>query len=161
MSTNHSAVVMLVNDKVKAVSVSYKSTGRGEAPQNYTFKTFEDLAVGDFVTIPTKATHGDSDHGFTVARVEELGVSLDYTGSIDYQWIAGKVDLVGYEDVLALEAEAIAAVKIAEDAKQRKELAENMKAEFGEELEGLAIANRDTLAIAAPVKTVEPAPKAE
>ena len=139
---NYSTAIFLINSDVRAVSVSYEqdAEGRGIKPF-HTFKTFDpDVAIGDFVVIPTGTRHN-----MTVARVEEVDLEIDVDSCVDMRWLVGRVDTAAYEAVVAQEADAIAQIKSAEKRARQEELKAKLIAD-NPDLRMLASINPDALA---------------
>lgn len=127
---NSSTAIFLVTDKVRAIRVSYDTDERNNNP-GYLFKTFDaSIAKDDLVVVPTTTRHG-----FTICKVVEVDVDVDYTGGgIQYKWIAGKFDPSGYNQTLEQEQDIIDKVNRAERNRKRQELAAALKideTEFG------------------------------
>lgn len=120
--TNFSTAIFLVNPAAKAVFCSYEQdavTGKGKAPFTL-FKSLDpDLAVGEFVVVPTETRHGK-----TVVRVEEIkdAASVDLESQVQVCWIIDAVRMEAYETILAQEATGIEAIKSAELRRRREEL---------------------------------------
>lgn len=116
---NYSTAIFLINNDVRAVTVSYEQDSEGKGVRPFIlFKTFDpDVAVGDFVAIPTGTRHN-----MTVARVEEVDVEVDvdYTG--DMKWLVDRVDTSQRDAIEAQEAEAILTIKSAEKKARQDEL---------------------------------------
>jgi len=120
---NYSSAIFLVNDDVRAVSVSYEvdKDGNGVRPF-YTFKTMShDHAIGDYVVVPTTTRHG-----MTVARVEETDVEVDLDSTVQFKWLIDSVDKAAYDTILAAENEAIIRMKSAEKTRKQRELREKL-----------------------------------
>lgn len=133
---NYSSAVMLLNPNIRAIKVSYDdSQGR---QQTYTFKTFDpDIEVDDLVVVPTTTRHG-----FTVCKVVEVDVDVDFDSNIHLKWIASKIDIRAYQNVLAEEERLIKVMQESERLAKRKEIAEKMKNLYeGVGLEKLAISH--------------------
>lgn len=125
MTLNLSAAVFLVNKKIRAMGLSYEvdAEGKGKQPY-YIFKTVDpNLAVGDYVTVPT-----DTRHGFTICRIEETDVDFDHLleGVTSVKWIVNRVDTDAYKHYLEQEAEMIKAIQSAERQSKREELAKKL-----------------------------------
>ena len=118
---NLSTAIMLVNESVRAVKVSYDTDYKNNNP-NYFFKTLDpNLKVDDYVVVPT-----DTRHGMTVCKVTEIDFIVDFNAPVQYRWIVGKVDNKGYEDVLQQEGQVLAKIAKSEENKMRAELRANM-----------------------------------
>ncbi len=118
---NLSTAIMLVNESVRSVKVTYDTDYKNNNP-NYFFKTLDpDLKVDDYVVIPT-----DTRHGMTVCKVAEIDFIVDFNAPTQFRWVVGKVDNKAYEDVLRQESIVVARMAKAEENKMRAELKANM-----------------------------------
>jgi hypothetical protein len=126
---NYSTAILLINDKINLVKGSYELNSDGKPTSLTTFKTFEDLSVGDFVVVPT-----DTRHNMTVFRIEEVDVDVD--DYIDYhaelKWVIAKVDKTAYENCLKIEQDGIKIIKSAEKRRKREELKKSVLADLEE-----------------------------
>lgn len=116
---NYSTAIFLINNDVRAVSVSYEQDAEGKGIKPfYFFKTFDhDVAAGDFVAIPTGTRYG-----MTVARVEEVDVDIDVDSSVDMKWLVDRIDTSQRDAIEAQERDAIATIKSAEKKARQDEL---------------------------------------
>ncbi|WP_420411642.1 hypothetical protein [Roseibium sp.] len=129
---NYSKSIFLLNEQVRAMNVCYN-----DGEKSYPFKTMDpSIEVDDLVIVPT-----DTRHGFTVCKVTEEDVEIDFDDHVQMKWIVGRVDLDAFEEVLAQEDKMIEAVKSAEKKKQRDELRKKLIADHEEKLQGLDIVN--------------------
>lgn len=131
--SNYTTAIFLVNDNVRCVRVNYD----GSTSKDHTFKTFDhSLKVDDLVLVPT-----DTRHGFTVCKIVEINVDIDYDSSTQFKWVVGKVDLDSYEKVLEQEKIVVEAVKEAMVQKKRSDLLEAMNLSNNSKLKALALVN--------------------
>lgn len=116
---NYSTAIFLINSDVRAVSVSYEQDHEGKGVKPFViYKTFDpDVAVGDFVAIPTGTRHN-----MTVGRVEEIDVEVDVDYSGDMKWLVDRIDTSQRDAIEAKEADAIATIKSAEKKARQDEL---------------------------------------
>lgn len=116
---NYSTAIFLINNDVRAVSVSYEQDSEGKGIKPFTlYKTFDpDVVVGDHVAIPTGTRHG-----MTVARVEEVDVEVDVDFNGTMNWLVDRVDTSQRDAIEAQEADAIATIKSAEKKARQDEL---------------------------------------
>ena len=136
---NYSIAVFLINKNARAVRAIYEADAPGNSAKRSLFKTFDQsVAVDDLVIVPT-----DTRHKFTVVRVVETDIDLDFDTSENVQWIVGRVDLANHTTRLQQEAAAISAIKSAELKKKRDELSKAMFADYSENLKALPIAQSD------------------
>lgn len=134
---NYSSAVMLVNPNIRAIHVIYEPEVEGKKQQRYTYKSLDtSIQEGDLVVVPT-----DTRHGFTVVKVADVDVDVDFDSSVQLKWIVGKVDLNAYSTVLAEEAKAINAIKASEKRRKREEIRTNLLKLHEEDLKDLAIAS--------------------
>ena len=112
---NNSALVFLINDDVRAVSVRYEPEGNCS-----TMKTLDpDLKVDDMVIVET-----DTRYGFTVAKIKAVDVDVDPDTTLNIKWVVGKLDLTDHQAVLDKEKQAIDMIQSAEKRKRRREMRE-------------------------------------
>lgn len=131
---NYSKAVFLINDNVRAVIATYEATPN--APKT-TFKTLDqDIKAGDLVIVPTNTRHE-----FTVVKLVETDVDIDFDSAEQIQWVVGKVDLDEHKRLLDQEAKAVQVVKSAELKKKRDELKQAIFADHAEKLKTLEIAH--------------------
>lgn len=146
---NYSTAILLVNKDVRVVGVSYEVHPDGKGVKPFIpFKTLDKaVRVGDRVAIPTGTRHE-----MTVGRVEEVDIEIDFDSAVQIGWLVGRVDTGPYEMVLGQEADAIQAIKSAEQRSKREELARKLMAD-NPSLEGLSIVTATAPALAAPPVT--------
>lgn len=147
---NYSTAVMLINDNIRAVRVSYevKQDGIGIRPF-VMFKTLDHtINVGDMVVVPT-----DTRHKKTVVRVEEVDAEVDFESDIPVQWVVGKVESDDFNNILIEEQKWIDQFKAAEKHSKKKELKKKVFEFVDEEsMEKLKISNMsDVTTLEAPI----------
>lgn len=141
---NYSTAIFLINKSARAIAVTYEKIdlnqdttklkfqpaylSGGKLPDGaVVFKTMDkDIAVNDFVIVPT-----DTRHGMTVCKVVAVDVEIDFESSNECHWLIGTVNTIDFEDIRQQEEKAIIAIKAAE-VNQKKEalsnaLLENLK----------------------------------
>ena len=146
---NYSTAVMLINPAIRAVKTLYEPDVPGRAPQaGYTFKTLDQtIKVGDLVIVPT-----DTRFNFTVNKVIDVDVEVDFDAPFAFKWIVAKFDIENYENILSMEAAAIDVIKKGELRKRREDIKKNsLDAAVAGEIDTLAIARLGAPA----VETVE------
>lgn len=152
---NYSTAMMLFNDDIRAVRVSYEvdSNGKGVEPLTL-FKTLDpSIKVGDFVTIPTLTRHK-----ITVARVEEVDVEVDYDDPTEVKWLISRVPLTEYKAILDDEQVWIQEMKKSQNLKKKQDIKDGLKEMYkanGTSLETLAIAGRKPAETCAVAEVVE------
>lgn len=119
---NLSTAVMLVNKGIRSVKVEYDpDTYKNNSPF-VRFKTIDQtLKVNDLVVVTTSTRHG-----FTVAKVTEVGFPVDFNSAEQWGWIVSKVDTEGHKARLELENKIIGKVGEVQENKMRNELKEAM-----------------------------------
>jgi preprotein translocase subunit YajC len=128
---NYSTSVMLVNPNIRAVKCSYEPNKKDW----YIFKTLDNtVQKDDFVVINT-----DTRHGFTVVKVEEVDVEIDFDSNVEIKWIVSKVDLEAYTKIQQQEQELIEKIRKGEILKRKKEIYANTLSAFEEDLKTLDI----------------------
>lgn len=142
---NLSTAIFLVNRDVRAIQVQYEKeeeyTAKQSAPlpKNYVFKTLDQtIKKGDLVVVPT-----DTRYKFTVVKVIEADVDIDYDSTTQYKWIAARFDPAVYEDILAKEEPVIATVRKAEFMRKRNELAASLSGVAKESFAMLELASKE------------------
>lgn len=130
MIVNPSLAAFLLPEgqRPRCISVSYdRTTGRKgeELPADIkSFKTFDTtIAKGDFVVIPT-----DTRWGFTVGRVEDVDLVVNFNSQETMRWVASKVDKAAYDSIAEREKVLTAAVSKATAEKARRELSAELQA---------------------------------
>jgi hypothetical protein len=127
-----SLIIFVLNETVRGVRVAYEADGAG-----YPFKTMDQsIKVDDLVVIETNTRFN-----FTVGKVVEVDIEPDLDGAIDLKWIAQKVDAEAFNQLLAVETEAINAVNSAEKARKKDELRKSMFAHHEAKMSKLALVN--------------------
>lgn len=129
---NYSTAIFLISDKARAVMATYESH---EGAPRTMFKTLDpDIAVDDYVLVPT-----DTRHGMTVCKVAEVDVEPDFEAADEVKWIIGTVNTKDFNDLKAQEGDAIAKIKSAEKRKKREELRQALIADAEDDLKALPI----------------------
>jgi predicted Mrr-cat superfamily restriction endonuclease len=140
---NYSTAVFLVNDKVRAIAVTYEADGydadgrpTSKVAARYTFKTFDQsIKKGDLVIVPTNTRHK-----FTICKVVEVDLEIDFDADAELKWIAGVFEQDGYQRTLEQEAVMLEAIKSAEKNRKREELRKSLMADSESKLLALPIA---------------------
>lgn len=135
---NYTTAVMLINTNIRAINVVYEQDKENNKVKRTLFKSLDqDLKKGDLVVVPTDKEHR---HGFTIAKVDEVDVDVDFDSSTKVEWIAAKFDIASYEKLLTEEEQYISLIKKGEQNKRRKDIAASVEALQIEELKALPIA---------------------
>jgi len=129
---NYSTAVFLINNDVRCVSAIYDE---GKTPT--LFKTLDpDLKKDDYAVVPT-----DTRFGFTIVKIVETDVDVDFDSQTQMRWIAGVFDRKAFDRIIELENKAIAAVRSAETRRKRDELREAMFKDHAETLKTLGLSS--------------------
>ncbi len=130
MIVNPSLAAFLLPEgqRPRCISVSYdRTTGRKgeELPADIkSFKTFDTtIAKADLVVIPT-----DTRWGFTVGRVEDVDLVVNFNSQETMRWVASRVDKPAYDNIAEREKVLTAAVSKATAEKARRELSAELQA---------------------------------
>jgi len=137
--SNESTAVFLINDAVRAVMCTYEDdtpVPPGTRVKNATmFKTLDpDIEVDDLVVVPTTTRHK-----FTVVKVVEVDVDVDFNNPTKIDWIVQRVDTSDHEKLLASEKTALRAIRSAEQRREREKLKEALMADLGDKYDNKAI----------------------
>ncbi len=129
---NYTTAIFLINPNTRAVLCNYEP----DAPdKRVMFKTLNaDIAVGDFVIVPTKTRHG-----MTVSKVVAVDVDVDFDSPALVDWIVEKIDTASHATLVAQEDQAIKVIRSAEQTKKRTELAAALLADSAGALKALPI----------------------
>lgn len=143
-STNYSTAVMLFNPNIRAIGVSYDPEEYKLNKKTYTYKTLDEtIEVGDFVVVPTSTRHG-----FTVVRVEEVDVEIDFESSMEIKWIGDRVNHEVFEKITQEEKTWIDQMKKAQVRKKREDLKNSMMEMYKDEgLADAAIVNMGSVPV--------------
>lgn len=119
---NLSTAIMLVNDSVRAVRVEYDPDNYKNNSPNKLFKTLDpDLKKDDLVIVPTSTRHG-----FTIAKVTEVGFRPDFNAVEQYSWVAGKLDKGAYDSIIEQEKVVVDRIGDAETNRMKEQLRQSM-----------------------------------
>ncbi len=150
--TNYSTMIFLINPKCRAIMAIYEPDSEGKTDattksKREMFKTFDPMvSVGDMLIVPSGTRLG-----FTTVKVVEVDVECDLESSIQVKWVAGIIDLDGFENTKRLEDQAIARVKSAKANAAREELRKQLLADIDPAaMETLQIAHMGETPPAAP-----------
>jgi hypothetical protein len=124
---NKTTAIFLINDQVRCVAVAYdqiKSGSKSIPTEIRSFKTLDpNIAVDDLVVIPT-----DTRWGFTVGKVTDVDLHVDFDSPEQMRWIQSKIDPAEYKGIIAQEAAAMDSVADADREARRKKLAAELLA---------------------------------
>jgi len=144
---NYSTAVFLVNDKIRAISATYEKDGYEDgrptpgAAKKITFKTFDQaIKKGDLIIVPTNTRHG-----FTICKVVDVDIELDYETNNQIDWVAGVFEDAEHKRMLAMEEKMVETIRSAEKNRKREELRKSLMADSETKLLALPIAKvKDT-----------------
>lgn len=142
MTVNYSTAVFFINDKLRAVKCRYDPDAGHH--KDTVYKTLDpSIKVDDFVVIPTGTRVG-----FTVVKVIEVDVAVDFDSAEQMGWIACKIDVENHKARLKMEEEAINLMKAKEFEKRRKEILETTFGDGAGDLKALPLASGGAAPIA-------------
>ena len=132
---NHSTAIFLINDRVRAIGVSYDARKEGDNAYDKIIKTMDSsIKVGDYVVVPTNERHK-----MTVCRVAQVDLDIDFDSTVHLDWIIGTIDLTDFDEIERQEAQAVATIKSAEKRRKREELRVTLINDTGEALKALPV----------------------
>lgn len=145
---NTSTAIFLINPNARAVSCIYEAEGSKQTP--YIFKTLDQsIKVNDLVVVPT-----DTRHNLTVVKVVEVDVDLDIDTPHQIKWVIGKVDLATHNELLELEADALAKIKASQLRKKREQLAKDLLDDHRAAIQSLPISTATNIGVGGTIEGV-------
>lgn len=129
---NYSLALLLINNAARAVRCTYEKDKHAKQDM---FKTLDpEIQVDDLVVVTTSTRHG-----FTVVKVVEVDVDVDFDDTTEIKWISHRLDMAPFDHLLEQEKTAIAAIRSAEKRKKRDDLRQSLFADHAEEIKALPI----------------------
>ncbi len=138
---NYSTAVMLINENIRAVNVTYSPDKEDETQNRYTFKTLDPtIEKGDYVVVGLNSR--GRDHDLIVVQVDEVDVDVNFEHDRQIKWILTKINLAESEEIAKEEAKWIEQIQKSEIRKKKKELKEGMLDMYEEDgIDKMAIAH--------------------
>jgi hypothetical protein len=131
---NHSTIVFLINDSVRAVQGVYEDI-HGAKPE--VFKTLDpSVSVDDLIVVQSTTRHE-----MTVVKVTEVDVEIDLDTEAKIKWVVQRIDQGGFSKIIEQENEAISAVHSAERKRKKDELRKAVFADQTDRINALQLAN--------------------
>lgn len=130
MKSSH--IVFLINDDVRAIEAKYEETGKTEI-----FKTLDPTVQKDDMVVVESGTRW----GMTVVKVTAVDVDVDFDHGPEIKWVSQKIDVPGFDALLAQEKQAIDAAQAAEKKRRKDELRASMFKNHEDKLNTLKLAN--------------------
>jgi hypothetical protein len=122
---NKTTAIFLIDRSVRCIAVAYDKTvvgGKVVPTEVKSFKSFDStIEVDDLVVIPT-----DSRWGFTIGKVVKTDLHVDFDSPEQMRWIASKIDVAEYQQVLAGESGVMDKIADADRAARQQKLAEQL-----------------------------------
>lgn len=144
---NKSTAIFLIDPSVRCVAAAYTLVQQGSKTipsEVKSFKTFDStLKVDDLVVVPT-----DTRLGFTIAKITQVDLHVDYDDHTQMRWIVGKVDIAEYESILEQELGVMDKIADADREARRKKLA----AELTEHVPGFKGFSLQAAALGQPIQ---------
>lgn len=120
---NYSTAVFVINRTARMVVCEYDPENHRDKRVNY--KTLDpSISKGDLVIVATETRHK-----FTIVKVIDVDIPVDFDQAGEVRWIVGKVDTSHYGQLLADEGEAI---KTLQRLEQKRRATEMQKLLIGE-----------------------------
>lgn len=133
---NNSKIVFIVNQATRLIKASYDGP-LSEATKGTPFKTLDpSIKVDDLVIVETSTRHG-----FTVVKVTEVDLDVDFDSTEELRWAFNPLDLAGFQELKAAEQAAIEKVRAIELKKKRAALQAAMFADDEEAMNQLKLAS--------------------
>lgn len=156
---NPSLYSFLAEPSCRAVRVEYDPDHKLNNNYNVCrlYKTLDPtISVDNLVIVPTETRHG-----FTVCKVVEVDLQVNYNGNDEYRWVLGKVDKAAYDALIDQDKAVKLKIGKIEENKIKRELMEAMGL-AGSDLTQLSYSAVPTAATAQPLRgeeaPVAPAP---
>jgi len=130
---DNSRIVFLINDQARCMEAKYEETGNAEV-----FKTMDQSIKNDDLVVVQSGTR----HGMTVAKISRADIDVNFDSSAPIKWIVQRIDRASFENILASEGEAVAAVQAAELRRKKVELRKTMFADHEDSIAKLALTDR-------------------
>ena len=122
---NFSTAIFLVNDQARALRCIYETDNgtyinqAGDKVKSPIFKTLDrTIKKDDLVVVPTGTRHG-----FTVVKVSEVDIAIDFEDKTPVEWIVARLDLAPHKAMVEQEFSLIEKIKVAEFQVRRNQLA--------------------------------------
>lgn len=135
---NYSTAVMLINENIRAIKVTYEKDQDHNKAQRYIYKTLDQsIEEDDLVVVST-----DTRHGFTVVKVVDVDVDVDFENDMEIKWIVSKISTQEADEILVEEEKWIDTLKAAEKRRKREEIKKSMLDMYEDDgIDKLAIAS--------------------
>lgn len=113
---NFATSIFVINQACRMVVAEYDPENQRDKRVNY--KTLDpSISKGDLVVVPT-----DTRQKFTVVKVVDVDIPVDFDQPGDIRWVVGKVDISHHQQLLADESVAIKTLQGAEQRRRAKEM---------------------------------------
>lgn len=149
---NPSLYSFLAEPSCRAVKVEYDPDSKLNNNYNICrlYKTLDPtISVDNLVVVPTETRHG-----FTVCKVVEVDLQVNYNGNDEYRWVLGKVDKAAYDALLDQDKAVKSKIGKIEENKIKRELMEAMGL-AGSDMTQLAYTSVPTAQTSAPQRGAE------
>lgn len=134
---NNSKIVFIVNQAARLIKASYDGPTSDVKVAGTPFKTLDpSIKVDDLVIVETSTRHG-----FTVVKVTEVDLDVDFDSTEELRWAFNPLDLAGFQELKAAEQAAIEKVRAIELKKKRAALQAAMFADDEEAMNQLKLAS--------------------
>ena len=134
---NSSKIVFIVNQATRLIRCAYDEKESAVMPKSYHFKTLDPtIEVDDLVVVETSTRHG-----FTIVKVTEVDLDVDFDDSVELKWAFSPLDLTAIKELKAAEQAAIEKVRAIDLKKKREALRREMFADDEEAMAQLKLAS--------------------
>lgn len=136
---NFSTAVFIINKDARAIVTEYDPENQRD--KRVLYKTLDpNIHKGDYVVVPTATRHG-----FTVVKVVDEDVPVNFDAPEEIKWIVQKVNRGDFDRLVKDEGEAIRKLQIAEQRKRAQDMKNLMFGDHATDLHALPLyKNGDT-----------------
>ncbi len=135
---NSSLAGFLINDKLRLIRAIYERDEPTRQANREHFKTLDpNIKVGDQVVVPAPQNQR---HGFTIVKVTDVDVPVDFDLREDVRWIVQRVEFQPYSVVIQQEAEAMAKIREVETEARKAQLRKAMFGSSADDMKALSFA---------------------
>lgn len=129
---DNSKIIFLINDDVRAIQGKYEEHGKVE-----TFKTLDPtISVGDLAVVESTTRYD-----VTTVKIVAVDIDVNFDDGTPLKWALQRIDKEGFDQTIALEAEAITAVQAAERRRKKAELRATLFKDHEASINSLKLAN--------------------
>jgi len=127
---HNSKIVLLINDDVRLIKGAYDE---GATPE--VFKTMDQGIVKDDFCVVESGTR----HGMTTVKVTEVDIDIDFDSHHEVKWVVQRINKEDFDDLLAMEKNAIIKVQEAEKRRRKAELRDSLFRDHEDQMKTLEL----------------------